>query len=239
MSGHSKWANIKRKKEANDKVKATQFAKLGRAITLAVIEGGGVPDPENNVRLRLAIENAKSLNMPKDTIQRAIEKGAGPNKLALKEVIYEAFAPHGVTLIITAATDNSNRTHVELRTILEKNGGKMGNQGSVSYNFHKTGVVVFENADEALVFEFADKLNASDIVNDSNMFTVYIPFEQLGKVKDNIGSLIPTVVDSEFKPQTTVQLSTEEQEAVLHLIDLLEEMDDVQNVYSNLEFQLT
>src|SRR5438132_496161 len=131
MSGHSKWSKIKRQKEVTDKVKGAAFAKLSRIITLAVIEGGGIPDPVNNVRLRLSIEKAKALNMPKENITRAIEKGAGPHKLELKEVVYEAFAPHGISVIIVATTDNSNRTFAEIRTILERNGGKMGTQGSV------------------------------------------------------------------------------------------------------------
>jgi YebC/PmpR family DNA-binding regulatory protein len=234
MSGHSKWANIKRKKEANDKVKGATFAKLSRAITLTVLEGGGITDPEKNVRLRLAIEKAKSFNMPKDVIARAVEKGAGPNKDALKEVVYEAFAQNGVSLIITAATDNSNRTHAELRTVLERNGGKMGTQGAVAYNFQKCGVAVFENADEAKIFEFADKIGELDIEEEGTTTTVYFPFENLGKVHDALQGLVASAIETEYKPQTTVQLSKDEEDAVFHLIELVEDMDDVQAVYSNI-----
>ena len=117
MSGHSKWANIKRKKQANDLVKGNVFAKMSHLITLAVLEGWGIVEPENNVKLRLAVEKAKSVNMPKENIKRAIEKGSGPNKTLLKEVIYEGFGPYGVFLLILATTDNSNRTSSEIRNI--------------------------------------------------------------------------------------------------------------------------
>src|SRR4051812_30449460 len=120
MSGHSKWANIKRKKEANDKVKGAVFGKLSRLITIAVTEGGGLPDPENNVKLRFAVEKARSENMPKENIQKAIEKGSGPNIQELKEVVYEGFGPGGVALLIVTTTDNSNRTHAEIRNVLER-----------------------------------------------------------------------------------------------------------------------
>lgn len=237
MSGHSKWANIKRKKEVTDKARAVVFAKLSRLITIAVIEGGGIPDPEKNVRLRLAVEQAKTLNMPKDNISRAIEKAAGPSKNALKEVVYEAFAPHGVSLMIAATTDNSNRTHNEIRNVLERNGGKMANQGSVSYNFTKCGMVVFENADESAVFDFADKIEELDVDEDGTTTTVYFPFDHLGKIHEHLNGLIPVTFESMYKPQTTVQLLQEDQKQVERLIEVLEEMDDVHNVYTNLDFQ--
>jgi YebC/PmpR family DNA-binding regulatory protein len=234
MSGHSKWANIKRKKEANDKEKGTAFAKLSRLITLAVVEGGGIPKPESNSRLRFAVEKAKSLNMPKETITRAIEKGFGPNKVAIKEVVYEAFAPFGVLLMIPATTDNSNRTHSELRNVLERNGGKIGGQGSVGYNFQRCGVALFENADESAVFDFADKIDEIDVEEEGSLITVYFPFDHLGKVHDYLGGLSPSLIEPEYRPQTTVQLTPEQQEKVHHLIEQLEAIDDVQAVYSNM-----
>ena len=239
MSGHSKWANIKRKKEANDKVKGVTFAKLSRIITLAVIEGGGVGEPENNVRLRLVIEKAKSLNMPKEKISRAIEKGIGPNRQDLKEVVYEGFAPHGVSIIILAATDNSNRTIAEIRNVLERRGGKLGTQGSVNYLFQKCGVAVFELAsnNEADLFTFAEKINAFDIEEDEETFTVYFPFENLGKVGEYAQTLHPISVESEYKPLARMQLEIEQEKEVMQIMEALEEMDDVQNVYSNVEFR--
>ena len=237
MSGHSKWSNIKRKKGITDKIKGATFAKLSRLITLAVLEGGGMADPINNFRLRFAIDKARSLNMPKENITRAVEKGSGPNKEVLKEVVYEAFAPHGVNLIIVATTDNSNRTFAEIRLVLERNKGKMGGQGTVAYNFQKCGVVVFEDSKESEVLLFAEAMSAYDIEKEENSFTVYIPFENLGKVKDYSNSLVPVLVESEYKPKTTVQLAIKEQNEVVELIEKLEEMDDIQNVYSNLAFE--
>lgn len=234
MSGHSKWSKIKRQKGITDVAKGATFAKLSRGITLAILENGGIPDPQKNVRLRLAIEKAKALNMPKENITRAIEKGVGPNKAALREVLYEAFAPHGALLMISAATDNSNRSHAELRIVLERNGGKLGSQGSVAHNFLKCGVAVFENANEETVFEFADKIGEIDIIEEGNSITVYFPFENFGKVHDLLNGLTPTVIEAEYKPLSTVQLSKEEEEEVIHLIERVEEMEDVQSVYSNL-----
>ncbi len=235
MSGHSKWSNIKRKKEVTDKAKGATFAKLSRVITLAVIEGGGIPDSENNVRLRLAIERARALNMPKENIARAVEKGTGENKQSLKEVIYEAFAPHGVALIITATTDNSNRTHAELRMFLERNGGKLGS-GGVSYLFQKCGSVLFENVDDPFVLHFSDKISALDIEQEGRTYIIYFPFENLVKVKEHSEGFTPTVIETVYKPQSTVQLSQQQEEQVINLILHLEEMDDVQSVFSNAEF---
>lgn len=135
MAGHSKWKQIKHKKAANDQQRAKIFSKISKLITSAVIEGGGFSDPNINVKLRLAIDKAKNANMPKDNIARAIEKGSGPDRVHLKEVLYEGFGPHGVALVVHATTDNSNRTVVEVRSVIEKAGGKLGVQGSVSYLF--------------------------------------------------------------------------------------------------------
>lgn len=135
MAGHSKWKQIKHKKAANDQQRAKIFSKISKLITIAVVEGGGMQDPAINVKLRLAIEKAKAANMPKDNIQRAIEKGSGPDRNNLKEVVYEGFGPQGVALVIHATTDNSNRTVGEVRSVIDKGGGKLGNQGAVSYLF--------------------------------------------------------------------------------------------------------
>lgn len=135
MAGHSKWKQIKHKKAANDQEKAKIFSKLSKLITIGVVDGGGATDPTLNLKLRLAIDKARQANMPKDKIERAIEKGSGPDKNNLKEAIYEGFGPHGVALVIHATTDNSNRTVHEVRAIIEKHGGKLGSQGAVSYLF--------------------------------------------------------------------------------------------------------
>ncbi|OGK09802.1 hypothetical protein A2767_03455 [Candidatus Roizmanbacteria bacterium RIFCSPHIGHO2_01_FULL_35_10] len=144
MSGHNKWSKIKKGKEIKDKQKSSVFSKLTRIITLAVIEGGGITDPENNIKLRLAIEKAKNLNFPKDNIERAVEKGAGPNSQQLKEIIYEGFGPGGVALIILTATDNANRVLGEIRSALEIHGGKLGRQGSAVHFFKKNDWASYE-----------------------------------------------------------------------------------------------
>jgi YebC/PmpR family DNA-binding regulatory protein len=136
MSGHNKWSKIKRGKEAKDKVRGNTFSKLSRLITLAVLEGGGITDPNNNIKLRLAIDKAKHFNMPKENIARAVARASGPDKSQIREVIYEGFASAGVGLIIYATTDNPNRTLSEIRNILERHQGKLGTPGSVSYLFN-------------------------------------------------------------------------------------------------------
>ncbi len=229
MSGHSKWANIKRKKEANDKVKGSVFSKMSRLITLAVLEGGGITDPEHNVKLRLAIEKAKQSNMPKDNISRAIEKGIGPNKELLKEVVYEVFAPGGTALLILATTDNPNRTLPEVRNVLERRGAKIGNQGSVSYLFQKCGMIVLkkEAAPEDKLLQFSEEAGALDIDQDSENYYVYIPFEKIGKVQG---------AEIDFRPLTKVKIEDETKAAnMLSLIEALEELDDVQKVFGNFD----
>jgi len=239
MSGHSKWANIKNKKAANDKVKASVFAKISRVITLAVVEGGGITNPDSNFRLRLAIDKAHMANMPKENIARAIEKGHGPDSSALKEVVYEAFGPHGVAFIIECATDNPTRTHNEVKGMLEKRGGKMGSQGSVGYLFQKCAVMVFNlsSASEEIIFEFGQALNAIDIDEGKGMITVYFPFEQFGKAKAALGpTLHPTIFEVEYRPLSRISVSNEaEAKHILELVEALEELEDVHAVFSNLE----
>jgi len=237
MSGHSKWANIKRKKEAKDKVKGNIFTKMSRLITIAVIEGGGVSDENINVKLRLAIDQAKKANMPKDTIKRAIEKGTGPNKLSLSEVLYEGFAPAGVALIILAATDNQNRTLANIRVVCDRNGGKLGGKGSVSYFFKKCGLITFlkEKINEDDVFIISEKLNAIDINQDKDFFYVYIPFEELGRIQQEV-SFPHESAELDYKPFSYIKVNDEKQaQKILSLIQKLEELDDVQQVFSNFD----
>ena len=239
MSGHSKWANIKNKKAANDKVKGTTFAKITRIITLSVIEGGGITNPEANFKLRLAIDKAHVANMPKENIQRAIEKGHGPDSSQLKEVIYEAFGPHGVAYMIQCATDNPTRTHNEVKGVVEKRGGKMGNQGSVGYLFQKCAVMQFELAtsSEQIVFDFGEALQAYDIDEGEGMITVYFPFDQFGKAKAALGTALhPKIFDIEYRPLSRIQVPSEsEAKHVIELAEAIEELVDVHSVFSNLE----
>ncbi len=238
MSGHSKWANIKRKKEANDKVKGAVFAKLSRIITLAVVEGGGVTNPDANFKLRLAVDKARAANMPKDNITRAIEKGHGPDASVLKEIVYEAFGPHGVAMMIQCTTDNTTRTHNEIRSILENRGGKLGSQGSVSYLFQKCSVMQFDSTidSEDAIFAFADSVQAYDIEEAESTVTVYFPFELFGKAKDLLGGLKPKLSEIEYRPMSRLSVSTEDEaKKIIEIAEVLEALDDVHTVYTNLE----
>jgi len=237
MSGHSKWANIKHKKQANDKVRGLAFSKLSRVITLAVIEGGGMTDPAHNFKLRLIIEKARALNMPKENIARAIEKGSGPNKALLKEVVYEGFAPHGISLIIEASSDNPTRTYSEVRNCLEQHGGKLGSQGSVSYLFEKCGMIKFDKdkVKEEDTLAFAEGMGASDIDSDEETYTVYFPFGNLGKVKDHIGALPSHPAEVDYKAQSLISIPVENIKSVIAAIDALEALDDVHTVFSNID----
>ncbi|PIZ66857.1 YebC/PmpR family DNA-binding transcriptional regulator [Candidatus Roizmanbacteria bacterium CG_4_10_14_0_2_um_filter_36_35] len=237
MSGHSKWSNIKRKKEANDKIRGNIFGKLSHLITLSVVEGGGNTDPDNNVKLRLAIEKAHASNMPKENIKRAIEKGVGPDKNQIKEIIYEGFGPYGVSLIILAATDNQNRTLSEIRNILEKHQGKLGNSGSVSYQFQKCGLIVFDESqvDQDKILMISDQLKAFDIIETEDRYYLYFPYEHLGHIKNFLKDVRYESAEVDFKPQTIMPFTDDEKiKKISELIDLLEASDDIQKVFTNL-----
>lgn len=237
MSGHSKWSKIKRQKEVNDREKSTIFAKLSRAITIAVVEGGGVADPNHNVKLRLAVDKARSLNMPKDNIARAIEKASTTDSSQLKTITYEAFAPHGVTLIIIANTENSNRTTSQVKNILERNHAKLGAPGSVSYLFQETVRVAYElNAkNEEQLLQLAEDLNAADFETEEGVMVMDLPLSQINNPllssPEPVRLSGPEVV---WKSQAPVHLSDEQHEELQKLITTLEEFDDVQEVHSNI-----
>ncbi len=237
MSGHSKWANIKRKKEANDKVKGNVFSKLSRMITVAVLEGGGVTEPDNNVKLRLAIEKAHASNMPKENIKRAVEKGTGPDKSQIKEIVYEAFVHDGICLMILTHTDNHNRTLNEIRNILERHQGKLGSMGSVSYLFLKCGMIVLDKTivSQDKILELSDQLEALDIIEDEQKFHVYIPYSKLGHIKEFLKDIKYDSAEIDFKPQSPISIEDDNKlEKLALLIEHLEALDDVQKVFANL-----
>lgn len=238
MSGHSKWSKIKRQKETNDKKKGVMFSKFSRSITLAVIEGGGVADSHHNVKLRLAIEKAKHFNMPKESIQRAIEKGSSPEALKLKEIIYEVFCPAGVALLVLVATDNQNRSYAEVKNIIESHQGKMGIQGSVSYLFKKCGTITFDKSKvlEEEVLVFGERVQAFDIDQDETTFTVYFPFEYLGRVREYVVSIETDPAEIDYKPSSIITIDDEGvAKKMFNLIEALEDLDNVQKVYANFE----
>jgi YebC/PmpR family DNA-binding regulatory protein len=237
MSGHSKWANIKRKKQANDLVKGNIFSKMSHLITLAVSENGGIIEPENNVRLRLAIDKAKAVNMPKENIKRAIEKGTGPNRIMLKEIIYEGFGPYGIVLLILATTDNSNRTSSEIKNLLEKYSGKLGSPGSVLYLFKKCAFVSFMKSEvsEEAVFKISEQLQAFDINEDDSHFFVFFPFNNFGLLKTHLNNIKYDLAEIDYLPTMSINLNSPEKEKrILEIAEALESLDDIQRVYTNL-----
>jgi YebC/PmpR family DNA-binding regulatory protein len=238
MAGHSKWANIKHRKERQDAKKGKIFTKIIRELTVAARQGGGVP--ADNPRLRLAVDKALTANMTRDTIDRAIARGAGANEGDnVEELTYEGYAPSGVALIVEAMTDNRNRTAAEVRHAFSKCGGNLGTDGSVAYMFERKGQISFApGVDEDALMEAALEAGADDVVsNDDGSVDVFTSFSDFIAVNE---ALIAAGFKSEAAeismiPSTTTALDLETAQKVLKLIDMLEDLDDVQNVYSNAE----
>ncbi len=238
MAGHSKWSQIKRKKGIKDQQKGKLFSKLTKQITLTVLESGGMTDPDKNVKLRMAVDQARRENMPKENIQRAIDKGTGPNKENLQEIIYEGFGPQGVALLIQATTDNTNRTHSEIRTVLDKYNGKIAAQNAVSYLFKRCGMIAFDRAasSEDAIFDFVDRVQALDIETDSSNIIVYFPFENLGRVGNYLGDLQAPPAEIDYRPVSTIKIADAPvAKKILELVEALESLEDVQKVYSNFD----
>ncbi len=238
MSGHSKWATIKRKKGASDVARGQLFSKLSRLITLAVAEGGGATDPDANVKLRFAVDRARTENMPKENIARAIAKGAGPDRGSLRQVLYEAFGPGGTALLIEATSDNPNRTLAEVRSMLERNGGKMGREGSVGHLFTHCGIVTFDKAKNKQedVLNFAQCIDALDLEDGEESYSVYFPFEAQGRVKECVGELVwDEAPHLDYRPLNLVRIEGEQARSLLSLITKLEGLDDVVAVYGNFD----
>ncbi len=238
MSGHSKWSTIKRQKGIADAKRGQAFTKLSNAITLAVRQGGGNADPESNFKLRLAIDRARGMNMPKDNIDRAIEKGKGVGAgSTLDEVVYEGFAPGGVAIIVEAATDNKNRTTSEVKNLIEKNGGTMGSQGSVSYMFSRRGELIVPKNGKSLddIMMIALDGGLEDIEEIDDMFVLYTSPEDLMKVKATLDAENIEIENAELVYKAVTKVETDE--ATFEKIDMLmskiDDHDDVQKVYSN------
>jgi YebC/PmpR family DNA-binding regulatory protein len=239
MAGHSKWANIKHKKARQDAKRGKVFTKIIREITVAARLGGG--DAADNPRLRLAMDKALGQNMPKDTIERAIERGAGGAEGSnVEELTYEGYGPGGVAILVEVMTDNRNRTVAEVRHAFSKHGGNLGTDGSVAYLFSKRGVISFPpGTNEERVMEATLDAGAEDIdVEEDNSISVITPWEKLGDVLTALGAadLQPEHAEVTMVPGIYVPCDDELARTVLKLIDALEELDDVQNVYSNSDF---
>jgi YebC/PmpR family DNA-binding regulatory protein len=241
VAGHSKWANIKHKKARQDAKRGKVFTKLIREITVAARLGGA--DPADNPRLRLAMDKALAQNMPKDTIERAIERGAGSGDDSnVEELTYEGYASGGVAVLVEAMTDNRNRTVAEVRHAFSKHGGNLGTDGSVAYLFSRQGVISFApGTDEEEVMEVALEAGAEDVDSEEDgSISVITPWEILGDVNAALeaAGLEPADAEVTMVPSTYVPCDEELSESVMKLIDALEDLDDVQNVYSNGEFSL-
>jgi YebC/PmpR family DNA-binding regulatory protein len=238
MSGHSKWHSIKHKKAVVDARRGQQFTKLARAITVAAREGGG--DPDGNPALALAIQKARDASMPKDNIERAVAKGTGEGADAdqIQTVLYEGYGPGGVALLIEALTDNRNRTGADVRHILSKHGGNLGEPGSVSYLFDKRGVIVVDASryDEDDLIAAIDA-GAEDISRDDDVFEVITAPGELGSVRDALTQSGVEVESADVaqRPKSRVPVDEADAGKLIKLIDALEESDDVGSVHANFD----
>ena len=238
MSGHSKWATIKHKKGAADKARGKLFAKLIRQVEVAAREGGG--DPEANPTLRTMFQKARENSVPLDTIERAIKRGTGELEgVRYEQVSYEGYAPNGVAVIVECLTDNRNRTGADIRSTFSKNGGSMAEPGAVSWQFERKGVILVPNTvTEDDLMLVALEAGAEDISESGESWQVTTPPSDLPAVRDALdGAGIPVEsAEVTLLPSTTVAIDNEsEAKKVLHLVDLLEDHDDVQNVYANFD----
>jgi YebC/PmpR family DNA-binding regulatory protein len=239
MSGHSKWAQIKRQKGANDAKRGQIFTKLAREIMVAARQGGG--DPETNFRLRLAMQRARAVNMPQENIQRAVTRatGAGDGAAQLEEVTYEGYGPGGVAIFVEGLTDNRNRTVAEVRNVFTRNGGSLGENGSVAWLFDQRGVVTVDlkGHDPDEVTLVAIDTGAVDVNQVDSSLEIYTNLEDLENVRramEGAGLEVDTA-ERAFVPKTMVTLDDQKSTQVVRLIERLEDLDDVQNVSTNLD----
>lgn len=238
MAGHSQYKNIMHRKGRQDKLRSNAFAKLGREITVAA--KAGLPDPDMNSRLRLAVQNARAGNMPWDTIERAIKKASGADAENYDPVRYEGYGPGGVAIVVEALTNNRNRTASNVRAIFTKYAGNMGETGSVSFMFAKVGEISYPAAKGSAdqIMEAAIEAGADDVTSDSDGHVITCAFESIGDVS---AALAKTLGDAEsvkiiWKPQTMTPVDQEKAETLLKLIDAMDDDDDVQTVFTNADF---
>jgi YebC/PmpR family DNA-binding regulatory protein len=240
MSGHSKWATIKRKKGATDAARGRLFTRLIKEITIAARNGGS--NIEGNPRLRLAIQTGKANNMPADNIKRAIQKGTGELPgVTLEEITFEGYGPGGVAILVDVVTDNNNRTVSEMRHVFSRNNGNMGQSGSVAWMFHKKGTIVLlkskNSKSEDEIMDIILEAGADDMQSEGDEYTIFTSpqaFEPVRKALEEKGAIIESA-SLQMVPQNTVKVAGREAEQLLKLMEALEEHDDVQNVYANFD----
>ena len=238
MSGHSKWSTIKRKKGAADAKRGQLFTRLAREIAIAAREGGS--DPESNFKLRLAVDRAKRESMPKDNIERAINRGTGEGKdqAQIERMTYEGYAPNGIAVMIDCLTENRNRTVSEIRHVLSHSGGSMAEVGAVSWQFKHICYfsIPSDGIDFDKVFEMALEGGADDITNENDYIEILGPLEAFKEISDKLkeGGIEPEEAELRFQPKQEMELNTEKTLKIMRVIEMLEDLDDVQNVFSNL-----
>ena len=239
MAGHSHWAGIKHKKGKADKQRSKIFSKISREITVAAKQGDKSPDM--NPRLRSAIQAARSANMPKDNIERAIEKSSNIDQSNFENIRYEGFGQSKSAVIVEALTDNKNRTASNIRTIFSKNNGSLGTQGSASHNFQRLGVIKINKSeiDRDKIFELATEYGANDCISYDEFHEIHTNIEEIYEVKKKFEKVILNFMSTEIEwlPINIVSLKGEESQNMLKFLETLEEEDDVQNVYTNVNFE--
>jgi len=238
MSGHSKWSTIKRKKGATDAKRGQIFTKFGKEIALAAREGG--PDPDSNFKLRLVVDKAKAANMPKDNIERAIRRGAGVEKgEALEEVMYEGYGPHGVAVMVHVVTDNRNRAVSDVRRLFNRVGGALGEAGCVAWQFEEKGYISVEadGRDQDEIFNIAVEYGADDVAMGGDLIEIFTAPESFETVREAISGRGIPIASAEISriPKTTIALEEKQAFQTMTLINGLEDLDDVAEVFSNLD----
>ena len=238
MAGHSHWAGIKHKKGKADKQRSKIFSKLSKEITVAAKLGD--KDPTMNPRLRSAIQAARSANMPKDNIERAIDKSSINSELNFESLRYEGFGPEKVAVIVETLTDNKNRTASNIRTIFQKAGGSLGTQGSASHNFNQLGIIKIDKKEvsDERILELAIEAGADECKTENNFYEIQCPTDEIYNIKRELEKEITNFISTEieWRPLNSVKVTKEKNENLINFLDLLEDDDDVQNIYSNAEF---
>ena len=240
MSGHSKWSKVKHQKAVTDVTKGKFFTKAAHAIAIAVQEGGGTIDPAMNFKLRLAIEKARSVNMPKENIERAIARGKGDGGATIETILYEGFGPGGIGLLIEAATDNKQRTVSEIRNVLDRAGGSLGSLGSVGYLFSKVGLIIIPKEGysyDAILEKALSVPGILDVVEEQDGYVLFTHIEALSSVKDFLdkGGLPITHTDIVYRPIAAIALSASDKGKLAEVLGALEDLDDVQRVFTAAE----
>ena len=238
MSGHSKWASIKHSKGKADKQRSKIFSKLSKEISVAAKLGD--KDPAINPRLRSAIQAARSANMPKDNIERAIDKSSNNTESNFENLRYEGFGPDKIAVIVETLTDNKNRTASNIRTIFQKNGGSLGTQGSASHNFKQLGIIKIEKKEisDENIFELAIESGADECISNKEYHEVQCAMSEIYNIKKNLEKTISNFISTEIEwvPLNSVNIEKDKEESVINFLETLEDDDDVQNVFSNVNF---